>query len=73
MRRIKLLLTGAVLMLASSVSMAGGGGCLQGTWTYFDDQGDYVGSQTVGCGDADGTWGQVTDNRSFSQGCSSPI
>lgn len=49
------------------------GGCLQGSWHYFDSQGRMVGGQTVGCGAQDGAWGQVTANKSFTQGCSSDM
>lgn len=47
------------------------GGCLQGTWHYFDVSGRLVGEQTVGCGELDGSWGSITANSGFSQGCAS--
>lgn len=59
----------AVLMLPG---VAGAdGGCLQGTWHYFDAGGRLVGEQTVGCAELDGSWGSVTANSAFSQGCAS--
>ena len=71
MRKMKALVLGAILATVSSATTAGG--CLQGTWTYYDDDGNFVGYETVGCGVGDGVYGQVTDNKSFSQGCVSPI
>lgn len=71
MRNKKALVLGAILVAASF--NAAGGGCLQGTWSYYDDDGIFVGYETVGCGADDGVYGQVTDNRTFSQGCVSPI
>jgi hypothetical protein len=71
MRKTKALVLGVILVAASSASTAGG--CLQGTWTYYDDDGSFVGYETVGCGADDGVYGQVTDNKTFSQGCVSPI
>lgn len=71
MRKITALTLGLVLIAASSATTAGG--CLQGTWTYYDDDGTFVGYETVGCGADDGVYGQVTANKSFSQGCVSPI
>lgn len=71
MRNLKLFLTGLVLAAASSISFAGG--CLQGTFVYYDADGGYAGHRTVGCGADDGTWGTVTTDYSFTQGCSSPI
>lgn len=57
------------LTLASGAAIAGG--CLQGTWNYYDANGRLVGGQTVGCAELDGTWGRVTANSTFSQGCAS--
>lgn len=57
------------LALASGAAIAGG--CLQGTWNYYDASGRLVGGQTVGCGELDGVWGTVTANSTFSQGCAS--
>lgn len=54
-----------VLGLASSNAAAG----WQGTWHYYDEEGVLVGSWTAGCGAADGRWGEVTDNKVFTQGC----
>lgn len=71
MRHAKLILTGLLLAAASSISYAGG--CLQGTFIYYGEDGGYVGHRIVGCGADDGTWGAVTTDYSFSQGCSSPI
>ncbi len=59
----------SLTILASGAAIAGG--CLQGTWNYYDASGRLVGGQTVGCGELDGTWGTVTANTSFSQGCAS--
>lgn len=66
-RRAVLLCALLVSMLLSGAAMADG--CLQGTWHYFDANGRLVGSQTVGCGELDGSWGTVTANKTFSQGC----
>lgn len=57
------------LTLTSGAAIAGG--CLQGTWNYYDASGRLVGGQTVGCGELDGVWGTVTANTTFSQGCAS--
>ncbi len=71
MRKAKLLLAGILLAAVSGISSAGG--CLQGTFIYYGEDGGYVGHRTVGCGAMDGTWGTVTGDYSFTQGCSSPI
>ena len=71
MRKMKALVMGVILATVSSATTAGG--CLQGTWTYYDDDGNFVGYETVGCGADDGIYGQVTNNKTFSQGCVSPI
>lgn len=71
MRKLTTIALGGVLFLASSGTIAGG--CLQGTWTYYDDDGSFVGYETVGCGEADCLVGQRSQNKSFTQGCSSPI
>ncbi len=71
MRIAKLLTAGLLLAAVSSMSYAGG--CLQGTFIYYDANGSYAGHRIVGCGADDGTWGTVTTDYSFSQGCSSPI
>jgi Family of unknown function (DUF6289) len=55
------------LLLVSGAVIAGG--CLQGTWHYFDASGRLVGEQTVGCGELDGAWGAVTARSTFTQGC----
>ena len=57
----------AALVAVSGVTSAGG--CLQGTWTYYSDEGAVVGGETVGCGADDGAWGTRTSNKTFSQGC----
>ena len=57
----------AALVAVSGVTSAGG--CLQGTWTYYSDEGAVVGGETVGCGADDGAWGSRTGNKTFSQGC----
>ncbi len=59
----------SLTILASGAAIAGG--CLQGTWHYYDASGRPVGGETVGCGELDGVWGTVTANRTFSQGCAS--
>ena len=48
MRRKLWLLAGLVLAMASSASMAGGGGCLAGAYQYYNDDGQLVGEQTAG-------------------------
>jgi hypothetical protein len=68
-RRAMLMCALVASMLVSGVAIADG--CLQGTWHYFDANGRLVGGQTVGCGELDGSWGAVTANKTFSQGCAS--
>ena len=58
---------GAVLVAASSASMAGGG-CLAGRYTYFDEAGQVVGGETVGCPSYSG-WGEKTGDYEFAAGC----
>jgi hypothetical protein len=41
MRKLTAIALGGALFLASSGTIAGG--CLQGTWTYYDDDGNFVG------------------------------
>lgn len=68
MRRTKTLaatLAVGTLLAASFAAIAS----WQGTWSYYDDEGALVGQWTAGCGAADGRWGTVTENRSFTQGC----
>ena len=67
MRLARISLAAAVLMLASSMSMAGGG-CLAGTYSYYTDDGDLVGEATVGC-NPNSSWGLRTDNAVFHAGC----
>ncbi|MFZ5638586.1 MAG: DUF6289 family protein [Pseudomonadota bacterium] len=66
-------IAGISLVVSLCLSGAAGadGGCLQGTWHYFDANGRLVGEQTVGCGELDGVWGSVTANSAFTQGCAS--
>lgn len=66
MRKFKLILAGVALMLVSSGSMAGGG-CLAGTYHYYED-GELVGEQTVGCNPNSG-WGMQTADAVFTAGC----
>lgn len=73
MRRTKMGVMTAILVVAASIGSAYGGGCLQGTFVYYDAEGAYSGHRTVGCGADDGTWGVVTSDSSFTQGCASPI
>ena len=61
----------ALLALALASGAAIAGGCLQGTWHYYDASGRLVGGQTVGCAELDGAWGTVTARSTFSQGCAS--
>ena len=65
----------ATAMLAAFLALPGvagaDGGCLQGTWQYFDAGGRLVGEQTLGCAELDGSWGAVTPNKVFIQGCAS--
>lgn len=67
MRRIKALVLGALLVATSTASMAGGG-CLAGRYTYFDDEGQVVGGETVGC-PSNSAWGTRTGNSTFAAGC----
>ncbi len=66
-------IAGSTLVVALCLSGAAGadGGCLQGTWHYFDAGGRLVGEETVGCGELDGSWGSATADRTFTQGCAS--
>lgn len=73
MRRTKIGVMTAILVVAASIGSAYGGGCLQGTFVYYDAEGAFSGYRIVGCGADDGTWGTVTTDYSFTQGCSSPI
>lgn len=67
--RLKTLLIVALAFAASSASaQSGGGGCLAGTYSYFDQDGQLVGSATVGC-NPNSSWGVVTDDAVFSPGC----
>ena len=68
MRRTKILIAGLGVSLLLAASFAATASW-QGTWSYYSDEGVLVGQWTAGCGAADGRWGQVTDNRSFAQGC----
>ena len=73
MRRIKLGLVAVGLVVVSGLAIAqSGGGCLQGTWHYYEN-GQLVGERTVGCGADDGAWGRSTSNSTFSQGCVSAM
>ena len=68
MRRTKILLAAlavSLLVAASFTAMAN----WQGTWSYYNEEGALVGQWTADCGEMDGRWGEVTDNKSFSQGC----
>jgi hypothetical protein len=60
-----------VVSMLLSGAVGANGGCLQGTWQYFDAGGRLVGEQTVGCGDLDGSWGSATANKTFTPGCAS--
>ena len=68
MRRKLWMLAGLVLAMASSASMAGGGGCLAGAYQYYNDDGQLVGEQTVGC-TPNSAWGAQTGNAVFRPGC----
>ena len=73
MRRFKLVCISVGLVLVTGVAIAqSGGGCLQGTWHYYEN-GQLVGEQTVGCGADDGAWGRRTSDSTFSQGCVSAM
>lgn len=67
MRLTGILAAAAVLLLASGMSIAGGG-CLAGTYSYYSDDGDLVGEATVGCS-PNSSWGSRTDNAVFHAGC----
>lgn len=69
MRRTRIFAVAFVLLAFSGLSSAGG--CLQGTWHYYDASGALVGEETVGCGDLDGVWGTPTASKSFTPGCAS--
>lgn len=66
--KLKILLAALAvgLLVAASFSATAS---WQGTWSYYNDEGALVGQWTAGCGEADGRWGEVTDNKSFTQGC----
>lgn len=67
MRLTRVLVAAAVLVMASGMSMAGGG-CLAGTYSYYSDDGELVGEATVGC-NPNSSWGSRTDNAVFNAGC----
>ena len=67
--RHKLAMALMTALLALPGVVGANGGCLQGTWHYYDAGGRLVGQETVGCGELDGGWGSVTANSAFSQGC----
>jgi len=69
MRRTRIFAVALALVVASGVTSAGG--CLQGTFHYFNDAGQQVGGETMGCGADDGFWGVRTANKTFTQGCAS--
>jgi len=64
--RIPVVIASLVLLALTSFSASAG---WQGTWHYYDEEGVLVGGWTAGCGAADGRWGVVTSNRTFTQGC----
>src|SRR3546814_15887127 len=68
MRRKLWMLAGLVLAMASSASMAGGGGCLAGAYQYYNDDGQLVGAQTVSC-NPNSAWGSQTGTAVFRTGC----
>src|SRR3546814_11237070 len=68
MRRKLWMLAGLVLAMASSASMAGGGGCLAGAYQYYNDDGQLVGEQTAGCNPNSACSAQ-TGNAGFRPGC----
>lgn len=70
MRRIRFFTVAVLLGLLASASFTASASW-QGTWYYYDEEGALVGSWTAGCGDADGRWGETTDNKVFIQGCHS--
>jgi len=69
MRRTRIFALALALIVVSGATSAGG--CLQGTYHYFNDSGQLVGEETLGCGEADGAWGTPTANKTFTQGCAS--
>lgn len=72
MRRIAFASITAALVLASGLAVAqSGGGCLQGTWVYYNASNRVVGSETVGCGSQDGLQGTRTSRSAFTPGCAS--
>jgi len=56
-------------IVASSALSQGASANWQGTFYYYDEEGALVGGWTAGCGEADGRWGETTENRRFVQGC----
>ena len=71
MRRTRIFAVAFALLAISGLAYAGG--CLQGTWHYYNASGQLVGEETFGCGDMDGAWGSVTANKSFTPGCASAM
>lgn len=60
----------AVLAIVASAALSqGASASWQGTFYYYSEEGVLVGAWTAGCGEADGRWGETTDNRHFVQGC----
>ena len=73
MKRYRIIVLWGLLIASSAAFAAVGGGCLQGTWHYYDSSGRLVGEQTVGCGELDGLWGTVTTRTTFTQGCAASM
>ena len=68
MGRMKVFAISIVLTMASSASLAGGGGCLAGHYQYFDATGQQVGAESVGC-QSNWSWGIRTDDAVFVASC----
>ena len=69
MRRTRILAVAFALIAFPGLTSAGG--CLQGTWHYYNASGQLVGEETMGCGELDGVWGTQTGTRTFTPGCAS--
>ena len=59
MRRIGLFCAVFAVALAGTMSFAALANSWQGTWIYYNDQGEQIGRLTAGCGAADGRPGEV--------------
>ena len=73
MKRYRIIVLWGLLIASSAAFAAVGGGCLQGTWHYYDSSGRLVGEQTVRSRELDGLWGTVPTRTTFTQRCAASM